>query len=90
MPRPGRRPSTRQADDKRLKDLEEVIEALPPLQRAIIRADIAADGTADNGRLAELHATSKNSVYVSRNKAHEAIRKGMQQRGHYQEKKKGK
>ncbi|OAI41697.1 hypothetical protein AYO40_02575 [Planctomycetaceae bacterium SCGC AG-212-D15] len=68
---------------KRLKDLDDVIDALPPLQKAIIKADMAAGSQADNGRLAARHGTSRNSIYVSRNKAYEAIRKGMRKRGHY-------
>lgn len=51
------------------------IEMLPPLQKAIVKADLAADGTADAQRLAEIHGTSKNSIYVSRNKAHENLKK---------------
>src|SRR5204862_440641 len=68
---------------KRLQDLDEVIEGLGRVQHAVVRADLAAGGQADNARLAARLGTSVNSIYVSRNKAHEAIRKGMQQRGHY-------
>jgi RNA polymerase sigma factor (sigma-70 family) len=79
-------PSPDKQTKKRLKDLNEVIDALPPLQRAIKRADIAAGGTADAGRLAEIHGTSNNSIYVSRAKGHEAIKNGMLICGHYQDK----
>jgi len=63
-------------DDPRLECLHRAIEALPPLQKAIIQADLAAgDGLADAGRLAAIHGTSKNAIYVSRHKALEALKK---------------
>lgn len=52
-----------------LEDLEEAIAQLPPLQKAIIRADLEAGGTADNEVLARTQGTSANSIRVSRNKA---------------------
>ena len=67
------------ADDPRLEDLHRAIETLPPLQKAIIEADLAAgSGPADAGRLAEIHGTSMNSIYVSRSKARENLRKQVQ------------
>lgn len=51
------------------------IEMLPPLQKAIVKADLAADGTADAQRLAERHGSTIGSIYVSRNKAHENLKK---------------
>jgi len=63
-------------DNSRLEDLRRAIETLPALQKAIIRADLAAgDGVADAGRLAEIHGTSKNAIYVSRHKAREHLKK---------------
>ncbi len=62
-------------DDSKWNNVLTAIEMLPPLQRAIVKADLAADGTADAQRLAEIHGTSKNSIYVSRNKAHENLKK---------------
>lgn len=65
--------------DPRLEDLHRAIETLPPLQKAIIKADLAAgDGLADAGRLAEIHGTSKNSIYVSRSKARENLKRQAQ------------
>jgi DNA-directed RNA polymerase specialized sigma24 family protein len=75
---------------KRLSDLDAVIEGLGRVQHAIVKADLAAGGQADNARLAAQLGTSLNSIYVSRNKAHEAIRKGMQQRGHFTDRPGGK
>ena len=70
------------AGDPRLEDLHRAIDALPPLQKAVIKADLAAgDGVADVGRLAEIHGTSKNSIYVSRHKAIEALKKRAEQFG---------
>ncbi len=72
-------PSDR-SDDPRLKVLHAAIDALPPLQKAIIQADLAAgDGLADAGRLAAIHGTSKNAIYVSRFKAREALRRQAEQ-----------
>ena len=73
-----------------VQDLDEVIEGLGRVQGAVIKADLAHGGQADNARLAAQLGTSANSIYVSRNKAHEAIRKGMRQRGHYADRPGGK
>lgn len=66
-------------DNLRIDALHKAIAGLPPLQKAIIQADLAADGLADAGRLAEIHGTSKNSIYVSRAKARETLRKQVEQ-----------
>ena len=67
--------------EQRLKELDYIIEhKLKGLQQAIIKADLAAGGLADAGRLAEIHSTTKNSIYVSRKKARENIRKEFMQR----------
>ena len=66
-------------DDPRLDGLCKAVEALPTLQKAIIKADLAADGLADAGRLAEIHGTTKNSIYVSRSKARETLKKQAEQ-----------
>ena len=66
-------------DDPRLEGLCRAIEALPPLQKAIIKADLAAGGLADAGRLAEIHGTSKNTIYVSRSKARETLKRQAEQ-----------
>ena len=61
-----------------IKDLGSVIEKnLPKLQQAIVKADLLVGGTADAASLSEIHGTSKNSIYVSRSKAHETIRREM-------------
>ncbi len=66
-------------DDPRIDALHKAIAGLPPLQKAIIQADLAADGLADAGRLAEIHGTSKNSIYVSRSKAREVLKRQVEQ-----------
>ncbi|MBS0261594.1 MAG: sigma-70 family RNA polymerase sigma factor [Planctomycetes bacterium] len=64
-----------------LQELRYVVEnKLKGHQKAIILADLAAGGTANAGSLAEILGTSKDVIYVSRNKAHENIRKEMQLR----------
>lgn len=65
--------------DPRLDVLPKAIEALPPLQRAIIKADLAAGGVADARRLAEIHGTTINSIYVSRTKAHENLKRQVEE-----------
>ena len=70
-------------DKKVVRDLNLVVSRLPKLQRAIIEADLACGDVADGERLAELHGTSKNSIYVSRNKAHATIEREMRKMGHY-------
>lgn len=68
-----------ESDDPRVEHLRQAIQKLPPLQKAIIEADLAAGGLADAGRLAEIHGTSKNSICVSRHKAHETLKRQVEQ-----------
>lgn len=72
-----------QYESKRIQDLKTMVESLPSLQRAIITADLACGGIADAERLAEIHATSMNSIYVSRAKAKKKIEAEMTRLGHY-------
>jgi RNA polymerase sigma factor (sigma-70 family) len=84
-------PELTKEEKKELKDLDHIIETkLPPLQKAIVKADLIVGGTADAGSLAELHNTSKNSIYVSRNKAHETIRGEMTKLAQERERLRGK
>jgi DNA-directed RNA polymerase specialized sigma24 family protein len=66
-------------DDPKLDVLPQAIEMLPPLQKAIVKADLAANGVADARRLAEIHGTTINSIYVSRTKAHENLKRQVEQ-----------
>ncbi len=76
---------------KRLKDLGHIIEhKLKGHQKAIIEADLLAGGIADAGSLAERLNTTKDSIYVSRHKAHENIRKEMAQLAENRERLRGK
>ena len=78
-------------EKKELKDLDHVIEhKLKGHQKAIIKADLAAGGTADAGSLAERLSTTKDSIYVSRHKALENIRKEMTQLAQHGERLRGK
>lgn len=70
-------------DSKLFDDLDIVIAGLPDLQRAIIQADLRCGGTADAERLAAIHGTSKNSIYVSRTKAKKNIETKLRSMGHY-------
>jgi len=69
----------------RIDALHRIIEGLPPKQKAITLADLAAGGPADAERLALQLGTSTNSIYVLRNRAREHIRKAMRELGYYQE-----
>jgi RNA polymerase sigma factor (sigma-70 family) len=66
-----------------LKDLDEAVEALPDMQRRILRADLAAGDTTSAAILAESFGTSEASIYVSRNKARAAVRDELRRRGHF-------
>jgi RNA polymerase sigma factor (sigma-70 family) len=78
-------------EKKELKDLDHVIEhKLKGHQKAIIKADLAVGGTADAGSLAEMLNTTKESIYVSRHKGHENIRKEMTQLAQDRERLRGK
>jgi RNA polymerase sigma factor (sigma-70 family) len=68
-----------------LDSLREAIEALPDLQRKIIQADLASRDVASAAWLAERYGTTPASIYVSRGKAHENLRKALVQRGHSQD-----
>jgi len=70
-------------DKKQVRDFKLVLSRLPKLQKAIIEADLVCGETADGERLAQLHGTSKNSIYVSRNKAHATIEQEMKNLGHF-------
>ena len=66
-----------------LECLRAVIGQLPPLQRAIVEADLAAGGVADGQELASQLGTSTNAVYVHRSRARNKIRSEMRKRGHF-------
>jgi RNA polymerase sigma factor (sigma-70 family) len=73
-------------DDARRRftiDLHRCIERLPPQQREVILADLAAGGIADTEELMEVLDTSKNSIYVSRANAKKTLRIEMQKLGHF-------
>jgi RNA polymerase sigma factor (sigma-70 family) len=85
------RPPTSLADeddpaaDEMLQGLRDAIEALPDLQRKIIQADLASGDVASAAWLAERYGTTPASIYVSRGKAHENLRKTLLKRGHSQD-----
>lgn len=68
--------------DRFAEDVRGCIESLPPQQRAVLLADLAAGGTADTEILAEQLGTSRNSVYVSRNNGRKALRNALMALGH--------
>jgi DNA-directed RNA polymerase specialized sigma24 family protein len=76
---------------RQLKDLDDIIEhKLKGLQQAVAKADLAAGGLADAGRLAELHNTSMESIYVTRHNVRERIKKEMRELEQHRERNRGK
>lgn len=70
------------ARQRLLADLHRCLRELPPLQGAVLQADLAAGGSAPAEPLAKRFATTANSIYVSRQKGRKALRKAMQAIGH--------
>lgn len=70
------------ARNETLDGLRQAIAALPDLQRKIIQADLASGDVASAAWLAERYGTTQASIYVSRGKAHENLRKALLQRGY--------
>ena len=64
------------------QDLLAEIETLGEKQKLVIKADMAAGGEADAEELAKRLGIPKQHVYSYRNKAHAALLKRMQKRGH--------
>ena len=67
-------------DQPLVKELLVVIETLPRLQRAVIRADLAAGERADDHRLARRHGSTVNSIRATRTIARKKIRDSMLRR----------
>jgi RNA polymerase sigma factor (sigma-70 family) len=63
-------------------DLRRCIDRLPPQQRAVILADLAAGGTATTEDLASELRTTRNSIYVSRTNARKSLRVALIALGH--------
>ncbi|GAB4148582.1 MAG: hypothetical protein Fur0037_16900 [Planctomycetota bacterium] len=63
-------------------DVRECISALPPRQRDVLLADMAAGGTSDSAALAARLGTSRNTIYVSRNQGRRALREALIRLGH--------
>lgn len=74
------------SDDPALRRLAKVVNeiiehGLSPQQREVILADMAADGQADNERLADRLQTSVAAVHTARSKAHKRISEELAKRG---------
>jgi RNA polymerase sigma factor (sigma-70 family) len=65
-----------------LADLHICIEKLPPLQQAVLKADLDAGTAAPAEQLAKRLGTTANSIYVSRLKGRKALRLAMLAMGH--------
>lgn len=62
--------------------VRECIESLPRLQRSIIQADMRSGDVANAEELARTLHTSKNSIYVSRSLARQALRRKLLAQGY--------
>lgn len=74
------------SDDPVLKEIIEAVDhivyhVLSPQQREVILADMAADGQANNERLADRLGTSVAAVHTARSKAHKRISEELVRRG---------
>lgn len=58
------------------------IEALPRLQRHIIKADLRSGDVANADELAKTLRTSKNSIYVSRSMARQTLKRRLLEQGY--------
>lgn len=71
-------------DRRELRDLSEIIDALPKKQKAIVKADLhCSSGVADAKRLAAQLGSSVNSIFSLRSIARKRIHDEMVERGHY-------
>lgn len=66
---------------QQIEALDRCIEKLVGNQKAIIEADLASDDVASTEWLAEKLGTTSNSIYVSRNKARENLKKCLSDHG---------
>ncbi len=62
--------------------LRHAVDQLPPMQQEIIRADLRSDHTVSAADLAQSLGSTRNSVYVSRNKARSALKKALVSEGY--------
>jgi len=74
------------SDDPELQRLTEAVndiidKELPPRQREVMLADLAADGHADSERLAARLGITVAAVHTARSKAHKRIREELAKRG---------
>lgn len=70
------------ANAQLLADLNNIIEELPGVQKAVVLADLAAGERADDDRLAKRLKTSVNVVRVSRDRARKKIHDQLIELGH--------
>lgn len=77
----------RPASSEALQDLQEAIEALPDLQRKVIRADLASGDVAGAAWLARKYATTEGSIYMARSRARENLRKALAGRKAFEDRK---
>jgi RNA polymerase sigma factor (sigma-70 family) len=65
-----------------VKAVRDCIESLPRLQRSILQADLQSGDVANAEELARTLRTTKNSIYVSRSLARQALRRKLLAQGY--------
>jgi len=68
---------------RRVADLHGCLTELPPLQRAVLQADLAAHGAARAPDLARRLDTTVQAIYAARHRGRAELARMMQRLGHY-------
>ena len=68
---------------RRIADLHGCLSELPPMQRAVLLADLAANGTESSTVLAQRLCTSPTAIYSARHRGRAELARMMQRLGHY-------
>jgi DNA-directed RNA polymerase specialized sigma24 family protein len=68
---------------RRVADVHHCLRELAPMQRAVLQADLDANGTADAQALARDLCTTPRVIWVARNRGRAELRRMMQRLGHY-------
>lgn len=68
---------------RRIADVHGCLSELPPMQRAVLLADLAANGTESSTVLAQRLGTSPTAIYSARHRGRAELARMMQRLGHY-------
>ena len=79
----GEAPAPSARRQQLVADTHACLEELPPMQRAVLQADLEAGEVVPAQELALRLKTTTNSIYVTRLKGREALRKALARVGHF-------